>query len=179
MEIVIAVVYNNSHQNSTTVNNVGAVWRSIDHINSSNNLIYANLDEPNNVPMGADFVNAAKISTLPTVLFLEQLPTQQRIITRMTGSHLSAQLIQQVYLKVLNGAYQGTGTGTKEESDGVFPTGEGSGGLGFGLLDLGLPNIFWKGLAIYAGYKTATSDKDAGKLIYGSLTAVSALKAVE
>lgn len=172
MEIVIAIIYNNRNARTQTVTNTGTVWNNIEHPNNSLDLIYANLDKPENIPGGAAFINAAKINVLPTVLFLEKLPTQYRIITRLTGQNLSVNQITKIYLMSLNNkfAYGSTGQGGKTG----IPN---EGGVGFGLLDFNLPSIFWKGLVVYAGYKTATAKKDSAKVAYGALTAASTIKA--
>lgn len=175
MEVVIGVVYNNKFAKTPTVTNAGSVWFEIEHANKGE-IIYANLDKANNLLGGPGFVNVAKINVLPTILFLEKLTTQYRIITRLTGTNLSTKEITRVYEMALNNKFS-TAPGGNGNQTGLPD--EGDGGLGFGLFDIGLPNIFWKGLAIYAGYKTATVKKDTTKLLYGGLTAISAIKSIK
>lgn len=163
--IQLGIIYNTESVKNPSIANAGQAWAEIEHNNVYKDPVYVNLSKEK---LGAvnNLIKQAKITALPTILFVEVTQEQKKIITRLSGTH-SLGKIKSVYLDVLNGKFSGEGTSSDQEGENtILPQGNGDGGFGIGLFDIGfsLPKWGWGVLAAFGTYKALDAETTVGQI---------------
>jgi hypothetical protein len=167
VEYGLAIVYQTDNQRVHS--DAQQVWFDIEHPNwGAFDPISIDVNtEPNKAGL-KEFIRVAKITSLPTVLFLRfNEDGTHRIITRLTGNVSYAEIMRTARA-LLRGDFD-FGEGIKLSKKVISSSGL---PMGAGVLNVSVPNIVWGILGLYAGYKAFETDSNVARVAFSGVSAV-------